>query len=252
MDKNFNSLAVRLEKKIYGTEKGHIRFNLLKEDILQFCPDFQDNTLHILDAGGGTGKFSRFCASKGHNVLHCDISSEMLKQAEVENNKKHYHKQITLLNIDLTRITNDAYGLFDMVLLHGVAEWMTHPEDAIRYCISLLKPGAAISLLIYNKNKYILKRGVNGRLLVKDKVNPKSRKLTPTGKMSPMEIIDVLNDFKGELVLQSGIRVFNHFLKIIEPLSITQNEWLEQERLYYRKEPFASLGEHTHILWRKS
>ena len=138
-----------------------------------------------------------------------------------------------------------------MIALHGVAEWMDSPEDAIRKCCTLLKHGGYISLLIYNKNKYILKRGINGRLLKKDKPQKKRRKLTPTGKMSPLEITAILAELKGEVTLQSGIRIFNNFLKIIEPLSISPEDWLEQERLYYREEPFASLGEHTHIIWVK-
>ena len=134
------------------------------------------------------------------------------------------------------------------------------PESVLTVCIVNkvclrgfpVKGDVLFYALIYNKNKYLLKRGVNGRLLVEDKINPKSRKLTPTGKMSPQEILEVLNEFKGDVMLQSGIRVFNHFLKIIEPLPLSSDEWLEQERLYYRKEPFASLGEHTHILWKKT
>jgi len=251
MDKNFDSLAVRLEKKIYGTEKGQIRYQLLKEDILDHCPGFKEAKLIILDAGGGTGRFSRFCASYDHSVLLCDISNEMLSIAERENSQKNLDKKIRITRKDLTRISPGQEGLFDFVLLHGVAEWMDDPEMAIRHCISLIKPGGCFSLLVYNKNKYLLKRGFNGRLLTRDNFNRKSRKLTPTGRMSPQEIKDIFNDYSGEIILQSGIRIFNNFLKIIEPQPLSSEEWMEQERLYYRKEPFASLGEHTHFLWQK-
>ncbi len=251
MDKNFDSLALRLENKIYGTEKGEIRLQLLSEDILEFCPGFSSGGWKILDAGGGTGKFSRFCASYGHSVIHCDISQEMLRMAEIENKKNHFSSNIELVHKDLTQLTVEEYGLFDLVLLHGVAEWMENPADAVRHCATLIKKGGYASLLIYNTNKYLLKRGVNGRLLVTDNEGKKKRKLTPTGKMTPLEIIDILKKSEGDVVLKSGIRIFNNFLKIIEPRPISNEEWLEQERRYYRTEPFASLGEHSHILWEK-
>jgi hypothetical protein len=69
--------------------------------------------------------------------------------------------------------------------------------------------------------------------------------------MSPEEIKLILDEYDGEVKISSGIRVFNSFLKTIQPLPITAGQWLEQERLYYRTEPFASLGEHSHIIWQK-
>ena len=251
MDKNFDSLAIRLENKIYGSEKGLIRFQLLKEDILEYCPGFTDGNWKILDAGGGTGRFSRFCASYGHKILHCDISQEMLQMAQKENEAEGLEDQIELIHSDLMSISEEKHGQFDLVLLHGVAEWMEFPVKSVSHCVELVKPGAIASLLIYNTNKYLLKRGVNGRLLVNDNPVKKKRKLTPTGKMTPGEITDILSESKGEVLLKSGIRIFNNFLKIIDPLPISTDEWLEQERMYYRTEPFASLGEHSHILWKK-
>jgi len=251
MDRNFDSLALRLEEKIYGTDKGFIRFELLKEDILDFCPGLREGAWRILDAGGGTGRFARFCASFGNEVLICDISATMLAEAERSNKAVGLDRRISLRQGSLTELSPQKEGLFDLVLLHGVAEWMDDPPAAVKHCASLVKPGGFASLLIYNTNKYLLKRGLNGRLLVRDKANHKHRKLTPTGKMTPEEIRDNLEDFKGEVILQSGIRVFNHFLRSIIPLPISREEWLESERLYYRKEPFASLGEHSHIIWKK-
>ncbi|MBB6480993.1 methyltransferase domain-containing protein [Spirochaeta isovalerica] len=252
MDRNFDSLALRLEDKIYGTDKGYIRFELLKEDILDFCPDLREGKWRVLDAGGGTGRFARFCAAFGNEVLHCDISGTMLARAKEENKAAGLDMRITLKKSSLMELSPGKEGLFDLVLLHGVAEWMDDPPSAVRHCATLVKPGGLASLLIYNTNKYLLKRGLNGRLLVKDKPNHKHRKLTPTGKMTPDEIEETLKTVRGEIILRSGIRVFNHFLRSIIPLPISRDEWLESERLYYRKEPFASLGEHSHIIWKRT
>lgn len=252
MDRNFDSLAIRLEDKIYGTEKGYIRFELLKEDILDYCPAIKEGKWNILDAGGGTGRFSRFCAAMGNRVLHCDISGDMLKRADEVNSSAGLDHLITLKQSSLMDLTTDEGEGFDLVLLHGVAEWMDDPGAAVRHCAGLVKPDGYASLLVYNTNKYILKRGLNGRLLVKDKPNHKHRKLTPTGRMTPEEIREIFKERTGEVVLQSGIRVFNRFLRSIIPLTISREEWLQSERLYYREEPFASLGEHSHIIWKRT
>lgn len=251
MDKNFDSLAPRLEDKIYGTDKGYIRFNLLKDDILDFCIPIKKGGLKILDAGGGSGRFSRFCASYGNRVLLCDISAAMLARAKEANRKAGLEEIIELKQTSLMSISSEKEGLFDLVLLHGVAEWMDDPAAAVRHCAELVKPGGFASILVYNTNKYVLKRGFNGRLLTKDKPKRKPRKLTPTGRMTPQEIKENLKIHQGQIVLQSGIRVFHHFLRSIVPLPISREEWLESERIYYRKEPFSSLGEHTHVIWKK-
>ncbi|MBN2658401.1 MAG: methyltransferase domain-containing protein [Spirochaetales bacterium] len=252
MDRNFDNLALRLEDKIYGTDKGYIRFELLKEDVLDFCPAIKEGKWRILDAGGGTGRFARFCAAFGNEVLHCDISETMLARADGENRASGQSGRITLRQSSLMDLSPQSDGLFDLVLLHGVAEWMDDPAAAVRHCATLVRPEGFASLLVYNANKYILKRGLNGRLLVKDNPKHKHRKLTPTGRMTPDEIAQNLSTLEGEVVLRSGIRVFNHFLRSIIPLPISREEWLESERLYYRKEPFASLGEHSHILWKRT
>lgn len=251
MDRNFDSLALRLENKVYGTEKGYIRFQLLKEDILDYCGDIQKGNWTILDAGGGSGRLSRFCASYGNSVQLCDISTEMLKLAQEENEKQGLQELISINQKSLMDLAPQTEGTFDLVLMHGVAEWMDDPAAAVRHISSMVKPGGLASILIYNTHKYILKRGLNGRLLVKDKPNHKHRKLTPTGKMTPEEIIENLPQ-EGEVLLKSGIRIFNRFLRTIIPLPISMEEWLEHERLYYRKEPFASLGEHSHIIWKRT
>lgn len=248
---NFDSLALRLEDKIYGTDKGYIRFELLKEDILEYCPDISEGHWRILDAGGGTGRFSRFCASFGNEVLLCDISAEMIRLAGEKNKKAGLENLISTRQASLSDLLREDV-LYDLVLLHGVAEWTDDPPAAVGHCAALVKPGGFGSFLVYNTNKYLLKRGINGRLLRADPPRCKKRKLTPTGRMTPLEIEDVLREKGGEIILRSGIRIFNHFLRSIVPLEISKEEWLEQERRYYRTEPFASLGEHSHILWKRT
>ena len=84
-DKNFDDLAPRFQRKIYGGLKGQIRLAVLEKDLGEFFPrallPAQDKPLNILDAGGGSGPFSVSLATFGHHITLCDLSGNMLEQA---------------------------------------------------------------------------------------------------------------------------------------------------------------------------
>ena len=250
-DTNFDSRILRLEENVYAKDKGRIRLALLEDDLLDFVPEFGAKQLKILDAGGGAGHFSRLCAHRGHCVVLCDISGEMLAFAARENDKAGLQEQITLLHLGLHEPDLSKHGPFDLVALHGVVEWMSAPESAIHCACSLVRPGGVLSLLVFNRDKLLLKQGINGMLHATIHHNDKPRgHLTPPSGLSPRSIRDLLGTRKGTLLLQSGIRIFNGFFREITP-DLTLDQWLSQERLYSRQEPFSGLGEHSHFLWRR-
>ncbi len=250
-DTSFDSRLLRLEENVYAHDKGRIRLTLIEEDLQEFFPAFQGGGLKVLDAGGGAGRFSRICARRGHRSILCDISVKMLALAARENAKAGLQGQITLLHLGLQDPALAGYAPFDLVALHGVAEWMTEPAQAITSACSLVRPGGMLSLLVFNRDKLLLKQGINGMLCAaaKNTTNRRSN-LTPPGGLSPRTVRNLLAEQAGTLLLQSGIRVFNGFFREIAP-ALGSEEWLSQERLYYRQEPFSGLGEHSHFLWRR-
>ena len=101
---------------------------------------------------------------------------------------------------------------------------------------------------MFNNDKHLLKLGINGHLAVPRA--SRKKKLIPPGARSVDSTRNLLENQGGEIILQSGIRVFHGFFRQIEQKGITFNECLGQERDYYRIPPFSSLGEHTHFLWQ--
>lgn len=252
MSSSFESRVAKLEKNVYETVKGTIRLALLEQDIVDYCLSFVDGNMQILDVGGGSGRFSRICAERGHRVTLCDSSPEMLRIAAQEISGNALSRNITLMLADFLAPECDFDHLFDMVVMHGSAEWMHEPETAILKACSLTKPGGYVSLLVFNKSRNILKRGINGLLLQGENWSPKNT-LTPPGAMSPGDIRLLLGTMPGSILLQSGIRIFHKFFrKGVEETVLTPEQWLLQEKLYYRAEPFAELGEHTHFIWQKA
>lgn len=250
---SFESRVAKLEKNVYESLKGKIRLELLSRDISEYCEGFAskhvENSMTILDVGGGSGRFARICAEKGHRVILCDISREMLALAAVGNGDKEYMHEIELLEADFLDENFVLPEKVDLLLMHGSAEWMTEPQSAILKAISFIKPGGYLSLLIFNKDRGMLKRGING-LLLEGEQAPLRNKLTPPGAASPHVICDLLTKQEGKMLLQSGIRIFHGFFRQIDQNLLTPGQWLEQELLYYRQKPFSSFGEHTHFIWR--
>ncbi|MEF1219449.1 tRNA uridine 5-oxyacetic acid(34) methyltransferase CmoM, partial [Photobacterium damselae] len=75
-DRNFDDLAQKFAKNIYGTAKGEIRQTVVWQDIEQILAELKSETpLQVLDAGGGLGQLSQRIAELGHHVTLCDLSS---------------------------------------------------------------------------------------------------------------------------------------------------------------------------------
>ena len=81
-DRNFDDLAEKFQRKIYGSLKGQARIAVLRRDLERILSlKSAERRLAILDAGGGQGQLSLHYAAQGHKVVLCDISERMLELA---------------------------------------------------------------------------------------------------------------------------------------------------------------------------
>ena len=84
-DRNFDDLVEHFSRKIYQSEKGEIRLELVKYEMLRQLPQLLNGKellrgkqlksgeeLRVLDVGGGLGQVSLWLAAMGHQVLYCD------------------------------------------------------------------------------------------------------------------------------------------------------------------------------------
>ncbi|MDY0177522.1 MAG: methyltransferase domain-containing protein, partial [Lentisphaeria bacterium] len=209
MDKNFDSLARRLERNVYGSNKGAVRLAMLEFDMSRGLPELAGQSkLQILDAGGGMGQIARWLAGMGHQITLCDLSAEMLALAERENLSAGLQERIELLHSPIQELPRHLAGRsFDLVLLHGVIEWMAEPAEAISAVTPMLKSGGAMSLLFFNRNKLFLKWGINGQVESALAGRPrKAQKLTPTTLIAESELRRMLAENSLELMSKAGIR----------------------------------------------
>ncbi len=133
--------------------------------------------------------------------------------------------------------------------------WLARPEEGFRAVSTMLKPGGYLSLLYYNRNRNILRNGLlaNFYCLKTGDYHPRQKGggLTPINPLREREIFGWIEDEGLATVLKSGIRIFYGLANNKSDFEGQEDELLYTERLFYRQEPFASIGVHTHVILRK-
>lgn len=81
-DLNFDDIADKFARNIYGTTKGKIRQAVLWQDLQALLAQMPQRPLCILDAGGGEGRIAAQLAALGHQVVLCDLSAQMIQRAQ--------------------------------------------------------------------------------------------------------------------------------------------------------------------------
>lgn len=252
-DKNFDQLAARLKHNIYSSDKGTVRLSVLKYDMLAGISAIsQSKPLNVLDAGGGMGQIARWLAKHGHQVTLCDLSAEMLNLAAEENAMEQLTDRIQLIHAPLQELPQLLSSQkFDLIILHGVIEWMADPCSAIEILRPMLKSDGAMSILFFNRNKLILKWGINGQIGKALSGKPaNSRPLTPQNPLTEADLLPTITAGNLKITSKAGIRIFYGFFAKLTKKLETSEETISLEQHYCHTEPFASMGEHTHIVLR--
>lgn len=260
-DRNFDGLAERFKRKIYGGLKGDIRIAILQRDLFEHVLKAdQKNKLRILDAGGGQGQFSLILAALGHHVTLCDISADMLALAAEDVKSRGLEKHVELRHESIQYLAecvsqvDSGFLPFDLVLCHAVMEWVMDPELLLKNLTSLVSHDGYLSLTFYNENSVIMKNLLRGnfeRVTQKDFVGfPGS--LTPTQPLAPERVYNWFARLPLEILCKSGIRCFHDY--ILDPKIPQQSteELMTLEMQLSQQEPFLSMARYIHILSKRT
>jgi S-adenosylmethionine-dependent methyltransferase len=262
-DRNFDDLAKRFQKNIYGGLKGEIRLAVLERDFREYfsvAPFGEDKLaapLRILDAGGGQGQFSLRFAKAGHSVVICDISAGMLKLAEQEVVRQGLKAQVQLLNCaiqDVAQHINIETAKFDVVLCHAVMEWVANPDELLAHLIECVKPQGFLSLTFYNLHSLIYKNllRTNFKKIRQQDFGGARGSLTPTNPLYPEQVFEWLNQLPVKTLTTSGIRVFHDYIFNEEHRERDPQSVIELELELSRKQPYQLLGRYIHVLCQKN
>jgi S-adenosylmethionine-dependent methyltransferase len=109
---------------------------------------------------------------------------------------------------------------FDVVACHAVLEWLADPGAAVAGLAAFLQVGGFLSLMFYNREAALLKRMLSG--------GPAAAGLAVRPK--------------------AGIRIFHDHLRDPALRAEHLDELIAVELAARRREPFASLGQHIHLI----
>ncbi len=254
-DRNFDDIAHKFAKNIYGSEKGKIRQVIVWEDLQNLLSHFNhtDKPLQILDAGGGLAQMSQMFAKLGHHITLCDLSCEMLQLAEQDIEKNGLLEQYRLIHSPVQLIADYLTEKVDIVLFHAVMEWLAEPKPALETVLSQVKPGGMASIMFYNHHGLVYKNVVCGNIphVLAGMPYRKRFKLQPQHGLIPQQVYQWIEDAGFEICGKSGIRCFSDYIgNRINMGEYQFDDVLALERQLCRQEPYLSLGRYIHV-WAK-
>ena len=262
-DRNFDDLAKRFQKNIYGGLKGEIRLAVLERDFREcfslapFGEQQSAKPLRILDAGGGQAQFSLSFARAGHSVVICDISAEMLKLAQQEVIAQGLEDRVQLIHCaiqDLSQHLDEDARKFDVVLCHAVMEWVANPAELLAELIVYIKSQGVLSLTFYNLHSLIYKNllRTNFKKIQQQDFGGSRGSLTPINPLYPEQVFEWLSQLPMSRLTTSGIRVFHDYIFNEEHRERDPQSVIELELEFSRKQPYQLLGRYIHVLSQKN
>ncbi|MFW2371584.1 MAG: methyltransferase domain-containing protein [Gammaproteobacteria bacterium] len=250
MDRNFNDLVGHFQKNIYQTPKGRIRLDIIWRDLVAVLPALEKGQkLRILDAGAGLGYMAGMLAELGHELVLCDVSDEILKQAEQHLSQNHPQAAYRLINSAVQELKSHIDEQFDLVLFHAVLEWLAEPRQALSQLLDFIKPEGYLSLMFYNKHSLVYRHLLNANFKVLLQGEPRvGERLVPISPLDPDQVEAWLLQENMDIIHQSGVRVIYDYLSHAEKQRINMDELIEMERRYSLMRPYSDLARYQHFM----
>ncbi len=258
-DQNFDSLAERFTRRLYGKPKGQLRLKLVSNGLIEDCSRLSDSKpLRVLDMGCGLGQMTELISSKGHTVLACDTSLVMLDSARkrLEEENPECLARIEFVHTPLQRLAQHTQEKFDLIIFHAVLEWMDHPKAGLIELKSWLKPDGELSLLFYNLHGLLFRNLLRGDFRHMDalQVEGEAGGLTPKNPLKPEDVLAWLDDLDLSPSTRRGIRCFYDFMaqantpQRLEKISL--DDVLAMEKRFSTQDPYRGLARYQ--LWHCS
>ncbi|MBU7018723.1 MAG: class I SAM-dependent methyltransferase [Theionarchaea archaeon] len=128
----------------------------------KYIEDYLPEKGVILDAGGGTGKWSIQMAKKGFTVHLVDLSPEMLKEASQKIDDYGLSEKVLISEGDILDLEFPS-NFFDFVLCEGdpVSYCAEAHIEAIRELVRVARPGSIIEVGVDNRYMFFLRESAN-------------------------------------------------------------------------------------------
>nr|WP_318382148.1 tRNA uridine 5-oxyacetic acid(34) methyltransferase CmoM [uncultured Enterobacter sp.] len=252
-DRNFDDIADKFSRNIYGTTKGQLRQAILWQDLDALLAGFGGQPLRILDAGGGEGQTAIKLAQRGHHVTLCDVSGEMIARAQAAAQAQGVSDNMHFIQCAAQDIASHLETPVDLILFHAVLEWVAEPLNVLQTLWSVLREGGALSLMFYNAHGLLMRNVLVGNFgyVQQGMYKKKRRTLSPDFPRDPEQVYSWLEQTGWHITGKTGVRVFHDYLRDKTLQHDRFDALLELEMRYCRQEPFISLGRYIHVTAQK-
>jgi SAM-dependent methyltransferase len=169
-----------------------------------------DSPGDVLDIGGGTGGFAVRVAGLGHRVSVIDPSPDALAALDRRAQESGVADRVTGQQGDLSSLLDVVPAAsVDVVLCHGVLEYVDDPAAALATIGAVLRPGGTLSLLVAQRHAAVVARAMAGHFTQARALLDPSPGVGKAGRrFTHDEVTSLLSDagFIPESV--HGVRVF--------------------------------------------
>lgn len=254
-DRNFDDLAERFQRKVYGGLKGLVRLAVLWRDLETWVPQIHsDVPLRVLDIGAGLGQLAVRLAALGHQVVVNDISVEMLNVARQSAREAGVEDRIRWIEGPFQQLAKAELGEFDLVLCHAVVEWLAQPEQLLPALKEFLADQGILSFTYYNRHSLEYRNLIRGNfnLLKKETFVPDPGSLTPGNPLYPQQVQEWVEAQELAVIGTSGVRVFSDYVTALRGGNEVPESVVEMELAYARREPYLWLGRYIHLLLQRN
>ncbi|MFX0101637.1 MAG: class I SAM-dependent methyltransferase [Candidatus Hodarchaeota archaeon] len=215
----------------------------------------------VLDAGGGTGMWSRVLAREGFKLVCADVSEKMLEVGRKLAKDEVLEGSVEFKIVDITDMSCFDDSTFDMVISQGdPVGYCDNPQEAVNELSRVAKEGAHVSVSVdsfYSQFGGLLARGDFKQLdsLLKTHVTEFDG-FYPQYNFTVDELVELLENAGLRVVDVIGKTVFTRFFpkeKLNELLSDKEffNKMLDMENNYNNEPTIVGLSGHIQAIGRK-
>ncbi|WP_162891149.1 bifunctional 2-polyprenyl-6-hydroxyphenol methylase/3-demethylubiquinol 3-O-methyltransferase UbiG [Aeromicrobium sp. A1-2] len=214
--------------------------------------------LDVLDLGGGTGGDAVRLAALGHRVTVVDPSPDALASL-------HRRGVDAGLAEGVTGVLGDADDLldhlspasFDLVVCHGVIEYVDDPGQALSMIATVLRPGGHVSVVAAGRNAAVAARALAGDFVTAQALLGRTSDTWDVRTMGPRrfvvaELADLLTAHGFAPVSTTGLRIFADLVPsaLVDTEPGARDALYALERLLSTSADFTALSAGLHTIAR--
>jgi 2-polyprenyl-3-methyl-5-hydroxy-6-metoxy-1,4-benzoquinol methylase len=117
----------------------------LETDFISKSIDLSNENITVMDVGAEAGRFSLYAANSKATVVSVDVNSYALKRLKLKN------RDVNIIQAD-ARYLPLKEGVFDVVFMIEVLDYIPELQQALAECKRTLKPNASSILSFGNKS----------------------------------------------------------------------------------------------------